>query len=72
VLRRQAADKNRPPRRTAEILDRLAVNAPTFTDAMRLLLALPTGRDVVLPSGAAFRTLAAELEAARVRRRKVS
>jgi len=72
VLRRQAADKRRPPRRTAEVLDRLAANAPTFTDVMRLLLGLPTGRDVVLPPGAAFRPLATELEAARVRRRRGS
>jgi hypothetical protein len=58
VLRRQAADKSKPPRRTAEILDRLAVSAPTFVHAMRLMLGLPVVGAIILPPGEPFTKLA--------------
>lgn len=38
ILRQQASEKIRPPMTVAATLDRLAVNAPRFADAMRLLL----------------------------------
>jgi predicted nucleic acid-binding protein len=58
VLRRQAADKSKPPRRAAEVLDRLAVSAPTFANAMRLVLGLPVAGAIVLPPGEPFTKLA--------------
>lgn len=61
MLRRQARDKSKPPRKVAEVLDRLAINAPTFAHAMRLLLGVPTEDEIALPQ-----------EAARVRRRRVA
>jgi predicted nucleic acid-binding protein len=72
VLRRQAADKRKPPRRTAEVLDRLAIHAPNFAKAMRLVLGLPVEGEVVLPPGEPFAALATELEDARARRQKAS
>jgi len=70
LLRRQAADKSRPPRRTAEVLSRLEVNAPTFVHAMRLLMGLKTEGELSLPE--AFAALEAELTAVRIRHRKAS
>jgi predicted nucleic acid-binding protein len=70
VLRRQAADKTRPPRRTAEVLARLNVNAPTFVRAMRLLMGLKTEGELTLPER--FATLEAELVAVQARHRKAS
>jgi predicted nucleic acid-binding protein len=70
ILRRQAADKSRPPRRTAEVLTRLVVNAPTFVHAMRLLMGLKAEGDLALPEK--FTTLKAELAEVRARQRKAS
>ncbi len=70
VLRRQAAEKSSPPRRTADVLARLNVNAPTFVHAMRLLMELKTEGELTLPE--TFATLEAELVAVRARHRKAS
>jgi hypothetical protein len=61
ALRRQAAETSRPPRNDAGILDRLAVSAPTFAQARRLLLDLPAKGEITLPPGERFAKLATEL-----------
>jgi predicted nucleic acid-binding protein len=71
VLRRQAADKSKPPRRAAEVLDRL-VNAPMFAHSMRLLLGLPVQGEFVLPATPALTPLAEAIEAIRIRQRRAS
>lgn len=49
LIRRQAADKAKPPRTVTDIIDRIANNAPTFATAMRILLGLPHSTAIAIP-----------------------
>jgi predicted nucleic acid-binding protein len=49
VLRGQAAEKTRPPQRTADVLDRLETNAPIFVQAIRLLEGIEAPVELRLP-----------------------
>jgi predicted nucleic acid-binding protein len=72
IVRGQAADKTKPPRSVADVVDYLSIDAPRFAQAMRLLLDLPAQGELALPTSPELMPLVEELEAVRVQRREGS